>query len=248
MTTIREIAACLFLSPFQLISNGKWQGVLSLQRDFLGYTRSQGHSSTASSAVIQTTSLLRQIRAVQGRHFHINLIRVGTEGTSHWFSDSDERNIDRVLHATRDIFAQAELGIGRVLHYHIPLAQAGGYAVLDTSEEASDLLCQGWGTDNNGLDVFLVRQPWEDEKGNWIGGTSPVGGSCNKDDKGSTALVVVIQGDFAKTLAHEIGHYFGLEHLNKDPFNVMSQASSGTNLTPSQRIVISEHCFVRSGC
>jgi hypothetical protein len=252
MKTIREVLWCQMMSFIPFTTGGKWSGAISLKRDLMGYSRAK---STMGPLNI---SILSHVRAIQGPHFHMNLIRVGTVELGGWFNAEEEMVIDGALQVVRNIFAAADLGIGRVRHYHIPLHQAGEYAVIETSDEAEDLACEGWGVDDDALDVFIVRQAWSGEKGP-DDGRAPVGGPCEKADaKGMAGAVIALDGnaaimgknmipDVGRTLAHEIGHYFGLGHADTHS-NLMTPGVTGADLTPFQVTVLREHCFVRKGC
>ena len=73
-----------------------------------------------------------QVRLLQGRHVHINLIRVGIES----FTPDDEAEIDGAVQFTRDLYEQVSLGIGRVLRFFVTTADANGHEHLASDAEA----------------------------------------------------------------------------------------------------------------
>jgi hypothetical protein len=58
----------------------------------------------------------------------------------------------------------------------------------------------------------------------------------------------------ARSFAHEIGHYLGLEHENGLPDNLMCQSQGASSIRDSiglyggQGGVIRLHCLVKPGC
>jgi hypothetical protein len=185
-------------------------------------------------------SLLQQLRLLQGPHVHLNLIRVGIES----FTAGDEAAIDRALEQTRAIFATVGLGVGRVVRYLIGTADANGREHIEDTGEAR-ALADEWTVPDDALDVFLVLT-----FAGIIGGYSPIPGSCDKNRKGrSGAVVAVDNGPFLGVgLAHEVGHYLGLDHV-RDPANLMfDDGLPGMNLTSSQGATMRRHCSVKPGC
>jgi hypothetical protein len=188
------------------------------------------------------TSLLTQVRRLQGRHVHMNLIRVGSDQ----YDNDDLREIDQAMAFTRDNYAQINLGVGRVKHYHITTADANNAEHINNDNEAEELT-DDWTIDNDALDIFFVLT----YSGSTIG-LSRVDGPCNKDAKGMDGSVVAIEGDPNTTgyvLAHEAGHYLGLGHTSSSPNNLMfDSVPNGGQLTNSQGADMRDHCFTDPAC
>jgi hypothetical protein len=144
---------------------------------------------------------------------------------------------------TRGIYAQVSLGIIRTDFFQISRADAGAAAVIDSESEASQLTSD-WTVQNSAVDVFIVRAM------NGADGWSPVGGSCDKNAKGMTGSVVSLNGSSANsgnTLAHEVGHYLGLNHI-PDSGNFIGgngASNSFTGIFAWQGDIMKRHCFVR---
>jgi len=230
MASIRELARCIGL-----------QGDISIIRNFYGYTRvPQG----------KQLSLSTQARLLKSSHIHLNLIRVGTNENG-WFSDTDEQEIDAAVQTMRDIYARVNIGVGRVERYSITVAQANGRQDIDGNDEA-ETLTDEWTVPNDALDVFFVLT----YAGTTIG-LSRTDGSCDKDAKGMDGCVIAIEGDTITTgfvLAHEVGHYLGLDqdfddNHSPDPNNLMYfMVPNGGQLTGGQGGVMRLHCRMRAAC
>ena len=251
MISIKQMAACMFFSPLN-VGGVKWPKRFSLLHDFFGYHHSPKQDPLG---ILTRVSLLKQVRLLKGKHLHLNLIRVGSEN----FKDADLDDIDFALRLMRDIYATADLGIGRVLHSTISVANAVGFDVIDSDAETYFLTLL-WTVPNDGLDVFLVLEPW----GITLG-TSPILGPCNKYKADAITGVVVSTGGVKTTLAHEVAHYLGLPHIielvdvaiigyaNLPAFmkvNLMFPTGTIFNdeLIGFQKGFIKAGCFVRSGC
>ena len=89
MASLRSIAACIGVT-----------GNFSVSRDFFGFLR----------GVPSDVSILTQVRRLQGRHVHMNFIRVGSDQ----FTNNDLAEMDSALQFTRDNYAQVNLGVGKV--------------------------------------------------------------------------------------------------------------------------------------
>jgi hypothetical protein len=234
MASIKQLARCIGLS-----------GDISIIRDFYGYTKVPTGNQL---------SLLTQARLLKGRHIHLNLIRVGTN-VNGWFSDADEQEIDSAVKIMRDIYATVSIGVGRVERYFITVAQAKGRDIIDSDDEAEELTDE-WSVPNDALDVFFVLKFWVDDNGTRAG-LSTTEGSCDKNAKGMDGSVVTLEGNTLITgqaLAHEVGHYLGLDqdfrgNHSPDPNNIMYFMSpNGGQLTGGQGGVMKLHCWMRNAC
>jgi hypothetical protein len=192
-------------------------------------------------AAPQDLSLLTQIRRLQGKHVHMNLIRVGIES----FTAADEAEIDGAVQFTRDTYATVNLGVGRVTRWFITTDDANGRDNIGSDGEAEDLTNE-WTVDNHALDVFFVLT----YSGTTIG-LSRVDGPCDKDAKGMDGSVVAIEGSANTTgfvLAHEVGHYLGLDHSSNSNRLMFGTVPNGGVLTSGEGSDMRDHCFAESAC
>ena len=220
MASLRDIAACIGIT-----------GGFSVSRDFFGFLR----------GVPSDVSVLTQIRRLQGRHVHMNFIRVGSDQ----FTNNDLAEMDSALQFTRDNYAQVNLGVGRILHFFILTADANGAENINNDDEAEELT-NDWTVPNSALDIFWVLT----YAGSTIG-LSRVDGPCDKDAKGMDGSVVAIEGSANTTgfvLAHEAGHYLGLDHSSSSSNLMFGTVPNGGVLTNAQGSDMRDHCFVNSGC
>ena len=203
-------------------------GTFSVVEHFFGYL-----------SVPQDLSILNQVRRLQNRYVNMNLVRVGVE----FFSAADELEIDRAVQNTRDTYAMVNLGVGRVRRYFITDADANNHENIGSDGEAEDLTNE-WTVDNRALDIFFVLT----YSGDAIG-LSRVDGPCDKDAKGMDGSVVAIETALTgAVLAHEAGHYLGLDHSDDDNNLMFRSVPNGGNLTNNQGADMRDHCFVRSPC
>src|SRR5207247_4104781 len=208
MTSLRAIASCISITV-----------EISIIRDFFGYKSGvYGHMPFADIAAMGVDgvaidpnapgrlSLLEQVNLLQGPHINLDLIRVGIED----FTTSREQEVDVAVQITREIYARIGLGVGRVLRFSIKKADARGHTVIETEDEAFDLIDE-FSAAGGGMDVFFVKDiDFELD-----------GGTPSKDPEGT-----VVQTTGTTTtgiaLAHELGHFLGLDHVSLST-NLMSE-------------------------
>jgi hypothetical protein len=139
MASLRDTAECIGVT-----------GDFSVVRDFYGYLAKPDDPSPDPG--FPNLSVLTQVRLLQGRHVHLNLIRVGIES----FTPDDEAEIDGAVQLTRDLYEQVSLGIGRVLRFFVTTADANGHEHIGSDGEA-EALTHDWTVPNDAIDVFFVR-------------------------------------------------------------------------------------------
>jgi len=258
MTSVRDTLNCIGRNT---------SGSNSVLRDLFGfvYNRVPTVGNTTSSVSLKDT-----LNGLQGRHIHLNVINVGwVNEFSTADRDTGREKVDYAIMRTRQIFEQASVGIGRVNYYFIDQSDADGYDNLGSSGEADDL-SDDWGVDNSGIDCFVVRTITASGDDGFIG-ISPVDGDCSKGGKRDGLIAGAIDrggavgnsfDGFARTFAHEIGHYMTLPHNHGDNCpsgsarnNLMAQtrcitisARDAVTLTSSQGSDMRGHCTTRSGC
>jgi hypothetical protein len=195
-------------------------------------------------------SLGDQLDRVRGQSFGINVIGVCPES----FSTADVRDIEEAIQEARDLFAQVGVGIRAVEWYRIDAGDANGHCELgdDGSPIAeARALTNDWTIDNDLMDLFVVR--------NFTGrgGRSAIDGDCDKStgscESGMSGSVVELISPAATMgilMAHELGHYFGLEHTSRtNNFMNPTVGTANTGITTSQGSVVrGKDCFTEEVC
>ena len=210
-----------------------------------------------------TVSLLGLLRGIAGDHVNLNVFRVGADQ----FTDADHHRADFALFRVREVFDAAGLRMGRLAHYDIATADADG---LDAPTSTADLirLSRKWRGYKDAIDVFFPRAMSVtvtiDGKTYSALGRSAIDGPCDgkvvgDDMSGAVCGLWWSFDETARTFAHEVGHYLGLEHNHGDDCptssaaqdNLMAQsrcASSirdSVDLTRAQGRTARSHCAVR---
>lgn len=225
---------------------------ISVLKKIFGFRNARVPADPFTSVTAQV-SLLDQLNAMQGEHYHFNCIRVGFDLFSDGNNTTAIDEIDYATYKTRNIYATRGIGVGRVEHYIVDSSDSNGLHIITSRGDATDLT-QDWTVSNDGLDVFFVFQITSDA--GFIG-ISNINGPCDKDAKGRNGMISdVLRGKdaTARNVAHEIGHYLSLRHQNDDGDNIMAQDSSATSirnsveLSTSQANDCKDHCSMQDGC
>jgi Metallo-peptidase family M12B Reprolysin-like len=253
MASVRALLDCMDINT---------GGSNSVLRDFFGFIRARVPTDPEPT-VIAEVSMLQQAQALQGKHFHLNIIQVGFD----LLADLDNalEMIDYCTYRTRNIYRTRSLGLGRVLHWEISSADADGYDNIGSQGEARDLW-EDWGVDNDGIDTFVTRTRSTADDGPGLG-LSPVDGDCDNgtSDDGNWGGDIATRGfdGLSRTFAHENGHYLGLEHNHGDDDcpsttagqnRLMAQTGCAIDVRTSVNLTVGEgntmrgHCRVRDGC
>ncbi len=244
--TLRSMGSCIGL--------GRSFSVLG---QLLGFTRWRLPRDPAGVRV--EVSIKQQLTRLRGKHFHLNVIAVGSDQ----FTDSDYEEIDYSIYKTRNVYGTVNVGIGRIQHWVIGTAEANG---LDTPTTTDDLeqLTEDWTVQNDGIDMFVPHNMSIASNDGQILGRSAINGPCDKDAKGMTGATCGLWGreQTARTFAHELGHYLGLTHNHGDACpsttternNLMAQSRCAVSernsvaLTSGQGDTMDNHCSIKSGC
>src|SRR5262245_48152894 len=197
MPSLRQLANCIGLSAN-----------FSVLGDFYGFFRGRIPPDPTGAAV--TLSLNRDLTLLQGEHFHANMIAVPVDQ----FVDADDIEIDYSILRLRNIYAQIGVGVGRIQHFGISAAQAGGLATPNDEDDLEELT-DDFTVNNNGLDVFLIRNMNIPSDGGMVLGLSEVDGSCDKNGKGMTGSCAGLFGSeqTSRTVARSEEHTSELQSL-----------------------------------
>jgi hypothetical protein len=239
MITVRQIAACVLSNPAPGSALTAWKGDVSVLQDLSG---------AASSP--SPLSLLELARSLTQKQVDLNLIYVGFE----CLTADDYEKVNDALQLARACYAFVDLGIGRAGDFFISVVEAQGREIISDHAEANALIKE-WTFPNDAIDVFFVVT----FEGLTVG-TSPTNGDCDKElnDERSGVVIGVEESTFitGQTLAHEVGHFLGLDRTHPghdshspDPNNLMfEKVPNGGQLTPEQGRMMKKHCSIKTRC
>lgn len=197
------------------------------------------------------TSLRKQIRLIQGRHIHLDIIYVAFEQ----ITKPLQEDFDHAVFLARETYAQVDLGIARVKFFGIPEAEANGYDAITKKREARKLTKEFSGPNGDAIDVFVVPNYAVTTGGEGKVGLCRIGLPKNKNLYVMSGCVMgarwfgigighVMAG---QVIAHEVGHGLKLKH-SSTVGNLMFPTATGTALTASQGETMRDHRTVQDGC
>ena len=212
-------------------------------------------------------SLRDHLSRISGPSIDITVILVGHEpGLAGWFDEDDVFQIQSAIDWAREIYAQAGLGVPPHLLGLYPdrRCQRLRHHRNELGRDRSDQRLVRLPADS--LDVFYVTLI------QGAGGWSNTDGPCDKntDDVRTGSVIEVKPQTFLSSLksrnqwagillAHEMGHYLGLDGgtdgdsniMGADdnpPFGVDEISLNSTGITNSQADTMLMHCAVKSTC
>lgn len=209
------------------------EGTYSMLTDVMGYLRPRLPNNTSHS-------LLQHLDLISGPHLDLDFILVGTEE----FGSSERNHIDRSLAEARALFAPGGVGIKRIFHGGLTLAEADGYERIDDEKESKALRRDFSGPNARAVDVFFVLE-LNIGLARGIARVNPTRHlGCNKAIRNTVGCVLHVNQSDGVLLAHELGHHLTLEHTNA-PLNIMSAGANGGSFTAGQFTDMINHCSMR---
>jgi hypothetical protein len=183
--------------------------------------------------------------------FGLNITRVGAES----FTAQEYADLYAAVDVTRQIYERRDVTLS-VDRRNITNAQAGGFTIITSEDEARDLFAAWSGPDNDFIDVFIVPQisgtGFDGLAGDIPGPTSHSGRSSGvvaarsgfTDGAGVRHINIPYLG---MLIGHEVGHYLGLSHVG-DAGNLLlgdsSASDTALNYDPQYRTIV-RHGWVR---
>jgi hypothetical protein len=99
MASVKSIMNCIGVDT---------SGTVSVLGRLFGFYRVRVPTDPCSADSAEV-SLLDQLQSLQGRHIHLNILRVGIDN----FSDAEVDRIDYASYIARNVYRTVNLGIGR---------------------------------------------------------------------------------------------------------------------------------------
>jgi hypothetical protein len=198
----------------------------------------------------RSLSVRDQLGRVRGQSFGVNVILVCRES----FDAGDIRQVAGAVQEARDLFAQKGIGIREVEWYQVPKSEANGHCGIGVggpSHGEAKALTQDWTVDNDLMDLFVVQTVTEKDGWSAIDGEcDKQTGGCKSQMSGSVLELFEPTTTMGILMAHELGHYFGLEHTSRtNNFMNGTVSPSHTNITTAQSEVIKhKDCFTTEAC
>jgi hypothetical protein len=253
MTTlsVRDIGThCLGLSGDMWVNTDLY-GYIYRDTDGSVFGTLDATDTLPGSGAPTTRSLRRHLETVTGRAVDLVMFLVGHETDfSGAVSRDDVTKVQYGIQVARDLYAQVDLGIRRIIWRRVSVADAGGFIDIDGDGEAKDLT-HAYSGPPDAVDVFVVQNIAGTEGG--LGPAHPPG-SCDKDQNLQTTgvlvqLIALDRRTLGLILAHEVGHYLGLDHVETIT-NLMYPTAfpQSTGLTTGQADIMKEHCFMNPAC
>jgi hypothetical protein len=159
-------------------------------------------------------SLRNHIRLASNRYIDLNIIYVYPGGIFYPSPGPEEwREIERALQVARSIFAQIGLGINRVWYYEL---LDRDYSNI-TSEFRAKQLTRKYRGERDAIDCFFVHSLFDT-----VVGIAPIKGPSSNKSGWFNGLLVARRNFRSREinpdimgliLAHELGHYLGLNHV-----------------------------------
>ena len=133
MASVKSILNCIGVDT---------SGSVSILFHLFGFTRARLPPDPEPTATAQV-SLLQLVRDLQGRHLHLNVIRVGFDTLSAADQATGDERLDYAIYRTRNIYRAVSLGIGRVEHFVISAAQSNGRDIWAARTRQTSCLTSG---------------------------------------------------------------------------------------------------------
>jgi hypothetical protein len=230
---------------------------VSVCRDILGFKGKKVGPRLDDARPQPLLSLNGFVAGLRDLHFDVQLILAGVDV----FSGSDDDALDYAVYRLRDIYKDAKVGVGRITRQPLTSASSLGHVTVRTK---ADLDATGKDLTSDGAFIPVVipanmnvttTLPSGIVAG--IAGQTPTPGPCSpRTGSGARSSVVGLSGETTgRTLAHEIGHFFGIPHPSPPDNSLMTQTNSVTSgnaftavtINPADIITIRTHCTMLDG-